>query len=120
MSYYSAEDSDNINEYTNYWRGWEEAERLASATTCDWMHHCFECSEICERSEPVEGFIMVMEAKLPTKGKCAYCGETTWNGWTPKRGIANEGKLTFCKRRGHWSRYMNCYIRVMKSLPEFY
>ena len=45
LSHYSADDSDNINEYTNYWRNWEYMERMASATTCDFMAHCYECPE---------------------------------------------------------------------------
>jgi hypothetical protein len=47
ISPYAADDSDDFDERNNYWRNWEAAERLASATTCDFYYHCFECHLAC-------------------------------------------------------------------------
>ncbi|MHA1483471.1 MAG: hypothetical protein ACTSQA_08570 [Candidatus Heimdallarchaeaceae archaeon] len=43
---YLADDSDDLNEQSNYWRSWEQAERLASATYCDFQLSCWECASI--------------------------------------------------------------------------
>lgn len=129
ISPYSADDSDNVNERNNYWANWERAERMASATTCDFMHHCFECPlacgddeevEIipCSRVEEVRGLRMVFEAPMLTKTKCAMCGSTIWRKEGGARPIANEGKgLSYCNGY-HWNAYLECYINVMKSIGQ--
>jgi len=62
LSHYSADDSDNINEYQNYWRSWEESERIASMSYCDWQVSCWLCASAfdCDNAEDLYAFIMVM------------------------------------------------------------